>query len=43
VEELRFILTSPTFIAEKESKQKREFFISKHSREQSLYGSKFEK
>lgn len=42
VEELRFIFTSPTFIAEKESKQKREFFISKHSREQSLYGTEFE-
>ena len=42
VDELRFIFTSPTFIAEKESKQRREFFISKHSREQSLYGTEFE-
>lgn len=42
VDELRFIFTSPTFIAEKESKQKREFFISKHTREQSLYGTEFE-
>lgn len=42
VEELRFIFTSPTFIAEKESKQRREFFIPKHTREQSLYGTEFE-
>ena len=42
VDELRFIFTSPTFIAEKESKQRREFFISKHFREQSLYGTEFE-
>lgn len=42
VDELRFIFTSPTFIAEKESKQKREFFIPKHTREQSLYGTEFE-
>ena len=42
VDELRFIFTSPTFVAEKESKQRREFFISKHSREQSLYGTEFE-
>ena len=42
VEELRFIFTSPTFVAEKESKQKREFYIPKHHREQSLYGTEFE-
>lgn len=42
VDELRFIFTSPTFITEKESKQKREFFIPKHTREQSLYGTEFE-
>lgn len=42
VEELRFIFTSPTFIAEKDSKQKREFYIPKHNREQSLYGTEFE-
>lgn len=42
VEELRFIFTSPTFITEKESKQKREFYIPKHNREQSLYGTEFE-
>lgn len=42
IEELRFIFTSPTFITEKESKQKREFYIPKHTREQSLYGTEFE-
>ena len=42
VEQLRFIFTSPTFVTEKESKQKREFYISKHTREQSLYGTEFE-
>ncbi len=35
VDELRFIFTSPTFIAEK-TKQKREFYIPKHNRKQSL-------
>jgi len=42
IEELRFIFTSPTFVAEKESKQGREFYIPKHHREQSLYGTEFE-
>ena len=42
IDELRFIFTSPTFVAEKESKQKREFYIPKHTREQSLYGTEFE-
>ena len=42
VDELRFIFTSPTFVTEKESKQKREFYIPKHTREQSLYGTEFE-
>lgn len=42
VEEFRFIFTSPTFVAEKEAKSKREFYIPKHSREQSLYGTEFE-
>lgn len=42
VEELRFIFTSPTFVTEKETKQKREFYIPKHHREQSLYGTEFE-
>ncbi|MBQ6214458.1 MAG: DEAD/DEAH box helicase family protein [Oscillospiraceae bacterium] len=42
VDEFRFIFTFPTFTAEKESKQRREFYIPKRSREQSLYGTEFE-
>ena len=39
VEEFRFIFTSPTFITEKNQKQKREFYIPKLNRENSLYGT----
>ena len=42
VEELRFIFTSPTFIREKASKAKREFYIPRINREKSLYGTEFE-
>ncbi|CAI9429408.1 CRISPR-associated protein [Candidatus Ornithobacterium hominis] len=42
VEELRFIFTSPTFIAEKTSKVQREFYIPRLHRERSLIGSEFE-
>ncbi len=42
VDEFRFIFTSPTFITEKTEKQKREFYIPRLSREQSLYGTEFE-
>lgn len=42
VEAFRFIFTSPTFIAEKSDKQKREFYIPQLSRENSLYGTEFE-
>ena len=42
VEEFRFIFTSPTFIKEKEAKQRREFYIPRLNREQSLYGTEFE-
>ena len=42
VDELRFIFTSPTFIKEKVEKQKREFYIPRLSRENSLYGTEFE-
>ncbi len=42
VDELRFIFTFPTFITEKAEKQKREFYIPRLSREQSLYGTEFE-
>ena len=42
IDEFRFIFTSPTFIAERQNKQKREFYIPKMNREQSLYGTEFE-
>ena len=42
IDEFRFIFTSPTFVSEKEEKQKREFYIPRLSREQSLYGTEFE-
>lgn len=42
VDEFRFIFTSPTFVTEKSEKQKREFFIPRQTREQSLYGTEFE-
>jgi hypothetical protein len=46
VDELRFIFTSPTFVAEevtdKIRKERREFNIPKLNRERSLYGSEFE-
>ncbi len=42
VDELRFIFTSPTFIKDKVSKAKREFYIPKLNRERNLYGSDFE-
>ncbi len=41
-EELRFIFTSPTFVAEKTSKERREFYIPRLKREKSLYGTEFE-
>ena len=42
IDELRFVFTSPTFVTEKASKQKREFYIPRLSREKSLYGTEFE-
>ena len=42
IDEFRFIFTSPTFVQEKTEKQKREFYIPRLSREQSLYGTEFE-
>ena len=42
VDECRFIFTSPTFVAEKTAKEKREFYIPRLSRERSLYGTEFE-
>lgn len=40
--EFRFIFTSPTFVTEKEQKQRREFYIPRLNREKSLYGTEFE-
>ncbi len=40
--ELRFIFTSPTFVAEKTPKERREFYIPRLQREKSLYGTGFE-
>lgn len=42
VDEFRFIFTSPTFVTEKAEKQKREFYIPRLNRENSLYGTEFE-
>ncbi|GAB1415702.1 helicase-related protein [Paludibacter sp.] len=42
ISELRFIFTSPTFVKEKQQKEKREFFIPQLNRERSLYGTEFE-
>lgn len=46
IEELRFIFTSPTFVADEVTDQvkreRREFHIPKLDRERSLYGSEFE-
>lgn len=42
IDELRFIFTSPTFITEKASKAKREFYIPRLNRERSIYGTEFE-
>ena len=46
IEELQFVFTSPTFVADnvtdKLKKEKREFVIPKQDRESSLYGTEFE-
>ncbi len=46
IEELEFIFPTPTFvndgIKDKLKKEKREYFIPKHMRENSLYGTEFE-
>lgn len=42
IDELRFVFTSPTFTTEKTSKEKREFYIPRMNRENSLYGTEFE-
>ena len=38
VEQLRFIFTSPTFLAEKPDKERREFYIPRRRREKALHG-----
>lgn len=42
IDSLQFIFTSPTFIAEKTPKEKREFYIPRLNREKSIYGTEFE-
>lgn len=42
IEEFRFVFTSPTFTSDRPSKQKREFYIPRLTRENSLYGTEFE-
>ncbi len=46
IDALEFIFTAPTFVpnevTDRISKQRREFFLPKHQREQDLYGSEFE-
>ena len=42
IDSMRFIFTSPTFVAEKSPKEKREFYIPRLHRERSLYGTEFE-
>ncbi|CAH0121371.1 RNA polymerase-associated protein RapA [Paenibacillus sp. CECT 9249] len=42
VDEIRFIFSSPTFVADSFNKEKREFYIPKRSRERSLSGTDFE-
>ena len=42
IDELKFIFTSPTFTTDKAEKSKREFYIPRLNREQSLYGTEFE-
>ncbi|WP_312636506.1 helicase-related protein [Oscillibacter sp.] len=42
IDSLQFIFTSPTFVAEKTPKEKREFYIPRLNREKSIYGTEFE-
>ena len=42
IDELRFIFTSPTFLAEKAKQERRAFYIPRLTRERSLYGTEFE-
>ena len=42
IDELRFIFTSPTFVAEQTPKEAREFYIPRLSRERGICGTEFE-
>jgi hypothetical protein len=42
VDEVRFLFTSPTFVADSFKKEQREFYIPKRTREKGLYGTEFE-
>lgn len=42
VDQFRFVFTSPTFVQEREQKERREFYIPRLNRETSLYGTEFE-
>ncbi|NMA30767.1 MAG: DEAD/DEAH box helicase family protein, partial [Candidatus Methanofastidiosa archaeon] len=42
IDSMRFIFTSPTFVAEKIPKEKREFYIPRLNRERSIYGTEYE-
>ena len=42
IDQFRFIFTSPTFVQEREKKERREFYIPRLNRETSLYGTEFE-
>lgn len=42
IEELRFIFTEPSFLKEKEKRERRQFYIPRIDRERTLYGSPFE-
>ena len=42
IEELRFIFTEPSFLKEKEKRERRQLYIPRIDRERTLYGSPFE-
>lgn len=42
VDEVRFLFTSPTFVADTFKKEQREFYIPKRNREKGLYGTEYE-
>lgn len=42
IDALRFIFTSPPFLAEQPKQEQREFYIPRRNREKALHGSEFE-